>query len=104
MRNRHHNRSNPLNGLRINGENLGRLFTQKIELDGQGVDFYDGTTESAADLEARQWIQCILDDTEPVVKPEEALVVTEILDAIYESARTGKAVHFDETGKKVETR
>jgi hypothetical protein len=29
------------------------------------------------------------------VKPEQAFVVTQILDAIYESARTGKAVYFD---------
>lgn len=87
-------------GLRINGENLGKLFTETIELDGKGVDFYSGNTESAADLEARLWIQSILDDTEPVVKPEEALVVTEILEAIYESAETGKAVYFDETGKR----
>ena len=32
---------------------------------------------------------------ELVVKPEQAFVVTQILDAIYESARTGKAVYFD---------
>ena len=43
----------------------------------------------------RLWIECILHDTEPVVKPEEAMVVTQILEAIYESARTGKAVYFD---------
>ena len=87
-------------GLRINGENLGRLFSQTIELEGKGVDFYDGNTESAADAEARLWIQSILENTEPIVKPEEALVVTEILDAIYESAKTGKAIYFDETGKR----
>ena len=87
-------------GLRINGENLGRLFTQAIELDGKGVDFYSENTESAADLEARLWIQSILEDTEPVVKPEEALVMTEILEAIYESAKTGKAIYFDETRRR----
>jgi predicted dehydrogenase len=46
------------------------------------------------DLEARQWIDAIRNDTEPLVKPEEALVVTRILEAIYESARTNKAVYF----------
>ena len=40
------------------------------------------------------WIDAILKDTDPIVKPEEALVVTEILEAIYESAKTGKAVEF----------
>ncbi|UOF88693.1 Gfo/Idh/MocA family oxidoreductase [Fodinisporobacter ferrooxydans] len=81
-------------GLRINGEHLGRLYMQKIQLDGGGVDFYDGAKEKPADLEARLWIDSILHDTEPVVKPEEALVVTQILEAIYESAKTGAPVYF----------
>ena len=82
-------------GLRINGEHLGRLYTQEVELKSGGVAFYEGRKESASDLEARLWIDAILNDTEPVVKPEQALVVSEILEAIYESARTGKAVYFD---------
>jgi len=89
-----------LDGLRINGEDLGRLYTRQVELEGKGVDFYDGATESAADLEARLWIESILNDTEPVVKPEEALVVTELLQAIYDSAKSGEAIYFDETGKR----
>ncbi|ASK60706.1 oxidoreductase [Virgibacillus phasianinus] len=82
-------------GLRLNGERLSKLYTTKVELGAGGVAFYDGKKESDADLEARLWIESILNDTEPTVKPEEALVVTQILEAIYESARTGKAVYFD---------
>jgi predicted dehydrogenase len=82
-------------GLRINGENQGELYTTRIDLDGGGVAFYEGKSESDADLEARLWIDCILNDTEPIVKPEEAFVVTQILEAIYESAKTGKAVTFE---------
>ncbi|WP_188455892.1 Gfo/Idh/MocA family protein [Virgibacillus oceani] len=82
-------------GLRINGENFGKLYTTNVELDAGGVAFYDGDEESDAELEARLWIESILNDTEPVVKPEEALVVTQILEAIYESARTGRAVYFE---------
>ncbi|WP_311078690.1 Gfo/Idh/MocA family oxidoreductase [Paenibacillus polymyxa] len=82
-------------GLRINGEKNSRLFDTKIDLDAGGVAFYSGETENEADREARLWIESILDDKEPLVKPEQALVVTEILEAIYESARTGKAVYFD---------
>ncbi|MDR4945545.1 Gfo/Idh/MocA family protein [Neobacillus cucumis] len=81
-------------GLRINGEDFSKLYTNHINLDAKGVDFYDGETESAAELEARMWIESILNDTEPVVKPEEALVVTEILEAIYKSAQTGEAIYF----------
>jgi len=89
-----------LDGLRINGEDLGRLYTRKVEFGTEGVDFYDGSEESAADLEARLWIECILNDTEPLVKPEEALVVTELLQAIYDSSRTGEAIYFDESGQR----
>lgn len=83
-------------GLRINGESFGKLYTKNIELDAGGVAFYDGDSETDADLEARLWIDNILNDTEPLVKPEQAYVVTQILEAIYESAKTGKAVSFEE--------
>jgi predicted dehydrogenase len=81
-------------GLRINGEKFSKLYTTKPELGAGGVAFYDGKAESEADREARLWIECIINDTEPVVKPEQAIVVTEILEAIYESAKTGKPVYF----------
>jgi predicted dehydrogenase len=89
-----------LDGLRVHGEDLGRLYTRHVELEGKGVDFYEGDKETAADLEAKYWIQSILLDTDPVVKPEEALVVTEILQAIYDSAKTGEAIYFDENGQR----
>ncbi len=82
-------------GLRINGEKHSRLFTNQIELKSGGVAFYDGKQESAPDVEMRMWIDAVIHDTEPVVKPEEALVVSEILEAIYESARTGQAVYLN---------
>lgn len=81
-------------GLRINGVEFGRMYTKKPSLDAGGVDFYEGQAESAGDKEARMWIEAVLNDTEPLVKPEQALVVTEILEAIYESAKTGKPVNF----------
>ncbi|HML51568.1 MAG TPA: Gfo/Idh/MocA family oxidoreductase [Propionicimonas sp.] len=45
-------------------------------------------------LEAESWLDAIANDTEPYVKAEQACVVTEILDAIYTSARTGQPVVF----------
>ena len=82
-------------GLHINGEEHGNLYTTNIELGTGGVAYYDGASESNADLEARLWIESIINDTEPTVKPEQAFVVTQILEAIYESAKTGQAVYFD---------
>ena len=43
-----------------------------------------------------QWINAIINDTDPCVLPEQALCVTKILEAIYESAKTGKAVYFED--------
>lgn len=82
-------------GLRINGENFSKLYTTNVELGAGGVAFYDGKAESDSDLEARLWVESIVNNTDPIVKPAEALVVTQILEAIYESAKTGKAVYFD---------
>lgn len=81
-------------GLRINGEAHGLTFEKKIDLETGGVDFYDGTGEDPAVLEAQSWIEAIQEDRDPVVMPEQALVVTQILEGIYESAKTGQPVFF----------
>ncbi|HOJ09813.1 MAG TPA: Gfo/Idh/MocA family oxidoreductase, partial [Clostridiales bacterium] len=81
-------------GLRINGEEFSRMYTKIPELGKGGVAFYDGKAESPSDREARLWIESIINDTEPVVKPEQALVVTQILEAIYTSSKTGEPVYF----------
>ena len=83
------------NGLRINGEKFSRLYTNEIELSAGGVAFYDGKSESAPDVEMRKWIEAIANAQEPVVTPKQALVVSQILEALYESARTGKAVYLN---------
>lgn len=83
-------------GLRINGEEYGKTFEKHIGLDAAGVDFYDGAGEDPALVEATQWIDSIINDTEPVVKPEQALVVTRILEAIYKSSETGMPVFFED--------
>ncbi len=82
-------------GLRINGERYGKLFITKPALDAAGVEFYNGAVENFSDQETRLWIESIQNDTQPLVKPEEALVVTEILEAIYQSAKTGKTIEFN---------
>lgn len=84
------------NGLRINGEAHSRLFVKEIELNGGGVAFFEGgDSDNPSDLEMALWIDALLNDKEPVVTPEQALVVSEILEAVYESAKTGKAVYFN---------
>ncbi len=82
-------------GVTINKAEFDRLIEIKPELGSGGVAFYDGASMSPADLEARRWIDAVLNDSEPIVKPEQACVVSEILEAIYTSAQTGQPVYFD---------
>lgn len=82
-------------GLRINGEEFGVLYTKKPVLIAQGVAFYEGESETAEDREMRRWIDSIINDTTPLVQPEQACIVTEILEGIYRSARLGKPVYFE---------
>ena len=70
------------------------MYQTQVDVKSGGVAFYEGKTESDADLEARLWIEAILNDTPPVTTPEQACVVSEILEAIYTSARTGQAVNM----------
>ena len=81
-------------GLRINGEKMGRMYVENVDLSTSGVAFYEGASTRDPDVEANQWINAILTDGQPVVKPEQALVVSEVLEAIYESAKQGDLVKF----------
>lgn len=83
-------------GLRINGVKYNKQYIEKPDLNAGGVAFFDGEAEKDADKEARLWIDAVINDKEVVVKPEEAMVVTQILEAIYKSAETGKPVFFNE--------
>ena len=83
------------NELRLNKVELGRQVVTKVDCSAGGVAFYDGASMSPAEAEARAWIDCIVNDTEQVVKPEQAMVVSEILEAIYTSSKTGKPVFFE---------
>lgn len=82
-------------GLTINGEENGVLYDKKIITEVGGVDFYEGGSDDPEIIEAKSWISAIENDTDPVVKPEEALIVTEILEAIYQSAETGEPVYLN---------
>lgn len=81
--------------LRINGAEFGKLYTKKPALTAEGVDFYDGDLETPALTEAKSWIHAIINDEDPVVSPKQAYVVTKILEAVYESAKTGQLITFE---------
>jgi predicted dehydrogenase len=83
------------NELKINKIELDRLVNSKVELGAGGVAFYSGGASTPPVAEARQWIESIVNDTTPTVIPEQACVVSQILEAIYTSSKTGKAVYFE---------
>lgn len=80
--------------LKMNTAKFGQLIDEKIASSGGVAYFSGGSGGDPGYLEAKQWLECIVNDTEPLVKPEQALVVTQILEAIYKSHETGKAVEF----------
>lgn len=82
-------------GLRINRVQYNKLCVEKPDMKSGGVAFFDGAGEKDSDIEQKVFYNAITKGTELVVKPEQALVVTRILEAIYESAKTGKTVYFD---------
>jgi predicted dehydrogenase len=82
-------------GLRIASDKNGRFFDSMPNFDDGGVVFVPGgKIETAEEKESRNFYDAILYGTELRVKAEQALVVTQILEAIYESGRTGKPVTF----------
>ena len=82
-------------GIRINGIRNGRQYVLEPSFKAGGAAFNAGTaSESAADREERLWIEAVREGKEPMTRPEEALVVTKILEGIYESAKTGTIYNF----------
>lgn len=82
------------NGVRINKADMNKLVVTTA-MTSDSVDVFDtAPAPPPGEYAARVWIDCIKNGTDPFVLPEQALVVTQILEAVYESARTGKAIYF----------
>jgi predicted dehydrogenase len=81
-------------GVRYNGDEFGALYEKKPVLRAGSVAFYEGTESDHRTFEQMVFINAIEKGTPLVVTAEQACVVTEILEAIYTSAATGKLVEF----------
>ena len=82
------------NKLVINKVELDRQVVTDVDCSAGGVAFYDGASLCPAEAEAHAWIDSIVNDTPTVVQPDQARVVSEILEAIYVSSKTGEPVYF----------
>ena len=81
--------------FKINGVNNDRQYIHTPDLSPAGVDFYDSKDASPTVLEQVVFTNAILGKGELVTKPENAAVVTQILEGIYISAETGKPYYFN---------
>ena len=60
-----------------------------------GAAYFDAKgSGKPSEIEAYQWIQAVINDTDALVKPEEAYTVTRILEGIYKSAESGDIFRF----------
>ena len=83
-------------GLRINGVRRARQFVERPDMNAGGVAFFEGAGGADPNvLEQLSFINAVMGKGELTVLPEQALAVTKILDAIYQSAKTGKPVYFE---------
>lgn len=89
----HHGGSYPVDELIYNSVEH-NMQMQKTFSPAGVVDFFEGGAAAEAVREQEQWLAAILEDKEPLVKPQQAFVVTQILEGIYKSAETGKEFFF----------
>jgi predicted dehydrogenase len=71
------------------------MLTEERNSAGGAIAFFEGGSSRPEVLEAKQWLDAINYDKEPLVKPEQAFVVTQILEAVYKAAETGKEIVFE---------
>ena len=81
-------------GLRINRVKYNKQIVEKPALEGEGVAFFDAEGEEPSVIEQETFYNAVMNGKDVVVKPEQAYVVTQILEAIYKSAATGEVVKF----------
>ena len=80
----------------ICNETTGGILTEEHISDTGAIAFFEGNGGGSPEVkECRQWLEAILEDKEPLVKPQQAFVVTQILDNIYKSAKEGEEIHLD---------
>ena len=81
-------------GLRINGVKHNQQYVEMADMKTGSVAFFEGSEVKPEVLEINTFLSAVRGEGELCVLPEQALVVTQILEAIYESARTGQPYYF----------
>ena len=82
--------------FKINGVNNDRQYVHTPDLAPAGVDYYASKNATPAVLEQKAFTDAVLGKGKLVTTPEQAAVVTRILEGIYVSAATGKPYYFED--------
>ncbi len=80
--------------LIINRGHNGMLTDEEICGAGNVAYFEGGLGEEPGLAECRQWMHALLGKGAPLVKPEQAFVVTQILEGVYQSSEAGCEIRF----------
>lgn len=83
----------PTGELIISTAEFGELYDERMAASG-AVAYFQGSHSDNGTIEAKQWFEAIKNDIDPLVKPEQAFKVTQILEAIYQSNTGGTLVEF----------
>lgn len=89
----HSGMSHSQNELIYNRGRNGQLMEEKLSPVG-GVAYFGGGGGEEGTIDNRQWLEAIQSGNSPLVKPEQALVVTQVLDNIYKAAADNKEIRF----------
>lgn len=90
----HSGMSYPQNELIYNRGRNGQLMEERLTPQGD-VAYFGGGGDVEGVIDNRQWLEAIQKGTEPLVKPEQAFVITKVLDNIYKAARENREICFD---------
>lgn len=81
--------------VRINGEKDNALYVNEVKPNSTNRTLFKGQNLTAEEYEAKQWIYSVINNIPPLTKPEEACVVSRVIEAVYKSSESGKPVYFD---------
>ena len=84
-------------GLRINGVRHNQQYVEMADMKTGSAAFFEGTQVKPEVLEIETFLKAVRGEGKLCVLPEQALVVTQILEGIYESARTGQPYYFKQS-------
>ncbi len=79
----------------VNGEVNGSLYTQHFETNKYTRDLFKGDDMRDSAYDMAQWISAVTEGTPLLAPGRKAAVVSQIIEAIYTSAETGKTIYFD---------